>query len=201
MPVALPRSAAALAAMLLVCTGCYSPYRSDRGALVGGVGGAGVGALVGEAVGHPGVGALVGAGVGAATGAAVGGSLDQIEANNRAQIEAQLGRPVQPGAVTVGDVVGHEPGRSARRFDDQSHPKSRHGHSASGQRPDPVAAAGRQPAGGQTMQRPPVVAGQPVVVPGPPSVMYVAPQPYWAPPPPYPYYRAWRPAPVVPPVN
>ena len=90
---------------LVTLAGCYSPYRSDRGALVGGVGGAGVGALVGEAVGHPGVGALVGAGVGAVSGAAVGGALDNIEANNRAQIEARLGHPVRAGAVTVDDVV------------------------------------------------------------------------------------------------
>ncbi len=40
------------------------PYRSDQGALFGGVTGAGVGALVGEAVHHPLAGAAIGAGVG-----------------------------------------------------------------------------------------------------------------------------------------
>ena len=96
---------ALLPVLLALGTGCYSPYRSDRGALAGGVGGAGVGALAGNAVGHPVVGALVGAGVGAVSGAAIGGAIDQSEANNRALIESRLGRPMQSGAVTVGDVI------------------------------------------------------------------------------------------------
>jgi Glycine zipper len=96
---------ALLPLLLTLGTGCYSPYRADRGALVGGVGGAGVGALVGNAVGHPVVGALVGSGVGAVSGAAIGGAIDQSEANNRALIEARLGRPVAAGAVSVGDVI------------------------------------------------------------------------------------------------
>ncbi len=91
-------------AISLATTGCMSPYRSDQGALVGGVGGAGLGALVGEAVHHPLAGAAIGTGVGALSGAAVGGSLDQIEARNRAEIAARLGRPA-PGAVTVQDVI------------------------------------------------------------------------------------------------
>ncbi|HEY1784840.1 MAG TPA: glycine zipper domain-containing protein [Pirellulales bacterium] len=96
---------ALLPVVFVLGTGCYSPYRSDRGALAGGLGGAGVGALAGNAVGHPVVGALVGAGVGAASGAAIGGAIDQSEANNRALIEARLGHPMQPGAATVGDVI------------------------------------------------------------------------------------------------
>ena len=69
------------------------------------MGGAGVGALAGNAVGHPVVGALVGAGVGAVSGAAIGGAIDQSEANNRALIESRMGHAIQPGAVTVGDVI------------------------------------------------------------------------------------------------
>ncbi len=38
-------------------------------------------------------------------GAAVGNGMDQIEARNRAQIAAQLGRPLPPGGATVNDVV------------------------------------------------------------------------------------------------
>ena len=82
-----------------------SPFHADRGAVFGGVTGAGVGALVGDAVGDPLAGAVIGAGVGALTGAAVGSSLDEIEARNQAQIAAQMGRPVAPGAVSVQDVV------------------------------------------------------------------------------------------------
>ncbi|HTU25479.1 MAG TPA: glycine zipper domain-containing protein [Pirellulales bacterium] len=95
---------ATVSALLALGGGCYTPYRSQSGALAGGLGGAGVGALVGSAVHHPVAGALVGAGVGAASGAAIGGAIDQSEANNRALIESRLGRPV-PGAVTVGDVI------------------------------------------------------------------------------------------------
>jgi hypothetical protein len=85
--------------------GCASPYHQDRGALFGGLTGAGVGALVGNAVGEPLAGAAIGAGVGAITGAAVGQSLDDIEARNRAQIEAQIGRRLAAGSVTVEDVI------------------------------------------------------------------------------------------------
>ncbi|HXT57000.1 MAG TPA: glycine zipper domain-containing protein [Pirellulales bacterium] len=94
-----------IACLSLLSTGCASPYHADRGALFGGAAGAGVGALVGEAVGHPGVGALVGAGVGTISGAAVGGSLDEMEARNRAMIASQMGRQVPRGAVGVGDVI------------------------------------------------------------------------------------------------
>src|SRR5262245_9244443 len=90
---------------LLWASGCASPYRSDQGALAGGLTGAGLGALVGNAVGNTGAGAAIGAGVGALSGAAVGGALDDIEARNRAEIEARLGRPMPPGAVSINDVV------------------------------------------------------------------------------------------------
>jgi hypothetical protein len=50
-------------------------------------------------------GAAIGAGVGTLTGAAVGSSLDEIEARNRAEIEARIGRPVPAGAVSVADVI------------------------------------------------------------------------------------------------
>lgn len=88
-----------------VAVGCQSPYHADRGALFGGLTGAGVGAIVGDAVGNTGAGAAIGAGVGALTGAAIGDSLDQIEARNRAAIEAQLGEQLRQGAVTIEDVV------------------------------------------------------------------------------------------------
>jgi hypothetical protein len=94
----------ALACALAAC-GCSTPYRSEKGALLGGLGGAGLGAVVGNAVGNTGAGAAIGAGVGALSGAAIGGSLDEIEARNRAEIEARLGRPAPAGAVTIDDVI------------------------------------------------------------------------------------------------
>jgi hypothetical protein len=90
---------------LAAASGCRSPYHADQGALFGGLTGAGVGALVGNATGHTGAGAAIGAGVGALTGAAVGGALDDIEARNHAEIEARMGRPPGPGAVSIEDVI------------------------------------------------------------------------------------------------
>lgn len=90
---------------LAISAGCRSPYYADRGTGLGALGGAGVGALVGSASGNTGTGALIGAGVGALTGNVVGSALDDIEARNRAQIAAQLGRPVAQGAATPAEVV------------------------------------------------------------------------------------------------
>jgi hypothetical protein len=92
------------AACIFPC-GCRSPYYADRGAGVGSLGGTGVGALVGNAVGDTAAGALIGAGVGALGGAAVGGAIDDVQAQNRAEIAAQMGRQVQVGAATIEEVV------------------------------------------------------------------------------------------------
>ena len=98
-------SLVALAAIALLCPGCASPYRSDQGALFGGLLGAGTGAIVGGAVGNPGAGAAIGAGVGAISGAVVGNELDTIEARNRAEIAQRLGRPVAARPVTIDEVI------------------------------------------------------------------------------------------------
>ena len=97
--------ALSVAAATAATLGCNSPFYADRGALMGAGVGTGVGALTGAAVGHPGVGALVGAGVGTLTGAAVGSGLDDIEARNRAEIAATLGRQVPPGNVSLPEVI------------------------------------------------------------------------------------------------
>jgi hypothetical protein len=89
----------------LTAAGCNSPYHADRGALFGGLLGAGTGAIIGDAVGNAGAGTAIGAGVGALAGGAIGHSLDEIEAQNRAMIAAQLGREVRAGVVTIDDVV------------------------------------------------------------------------------------------------
>jgi hypothetical protein len=100
------RSSRALVILfVLAAVGCRSPYYQDRGTAVGALGGAGVGALVGSATGDTGAGALIGAGVGALTGNVVGGALDDVEARNRAEIAASMGRPVAAGAATPGEVV------------------------------------------------------------------------------------------------
>jgi hypothetical protein len=70
--------------------------------LAGGVGGAGLGALIGEASGHPLAGALIGGAAGTVTGAAVGSTVDASNARKQATaIAAQQ----QAQAATVNDVV------------------------------------------------------------------------------------------------
>jgi hypothetical protein len=180
----------------IVCLalGCASPYRSDQGALFGGVTGAGLGALVGEATHHPLAGAAIGAGVGALSGAAVGGSLDQIEANNRAEIAARLGRPA-PGAVTVQDVVAMT--RSGVPEGVIATHVRNNGVAAPLQAQDIIFMQQQavSPTVIQTMQTPPYPAGAPgVAYPPPPPVMvggYYGPGPYWGPPP-YGYYWGYR---------
>lgn len=90
---------------LLVTLGCRSPYYADQGALAGGLGGAGLGAIIGNQLGSTGAGAVIGAGVGTLAGAAIGSGLDEVEARNRAQIAAQLGREVQAGSVQPDEVI------------------------------------------------------------------------------------------------
>ena len=105
-----PRTPGALFSLLaaaapLLVAGCNSPHHTDRGALFGGLTGAGVGAIIGDRLGDAGAGAALGAGVGTLTGAAIGSEMDEMEARNRALIEARLGRRVAPGAVTMEDVI------------------------------------------------------------------------------------------------
>ena len=102
-----PRAATTLFFTLCaVAAGCQSPYYADRGAGLGALTGAGAGAIIGDATGgNAGAGALIGAGLGAVTGAAVGGTMDEMQAQNRAEIAAHLGRQVQPGAATIEEVV------------------------------------------------------------------------------------------------
>src|SRR5437868_5958700 len=100
-----PAAMVVVAAAFAAAIGCRSPYYADQGALAGGLGGAGLGALIGSASGHAGAGAAIGAAAGALTGGAVGGALDDIDARNRAQIAATMGRQVGPGAVSINDVV------------------------------------------------------------------------------------------------
>ncbi|MEA1952610.1 MAG: glycine zipper domain-containing protein, partial [Planctomycetota bacterium] len=73
--------------------------------LGGGLLGAGAGALVGNAVGNTAGGAAIGAGLGALTGAAIGQGMDEVEANNRAMIEQQMGRAVLAGSVSMNEVI------------------------------------------------------------------------------------------------
>jgi hypothetical protein len=90
---------------LAALVGCNSPYHADRGALFGGLAGAGLGAVAGHALGNTAAGAAIGAGVGAISGAAVGSQMDEADARNRQAIAAQLGRQVSASAVSMDEVV------------------------------------------------------------------------------------------------
>lgn len=181
--------------LALAClSGCQSPYHADRGALFGGLTGAGVGALVGSASGNAGAGAAIGAGVGALTGAAVGGSLDEIEARNRAEIEARLQHPVQAGGVTITDVVAMT---QAGVADDVIATHIRyHGVAQPLQTADLIQLQNNNvsPRVVQAMQQPPAQPGPVVVQQGPPPVIV---QEYYGP---YGYYPPYH-RPCPPPVR
>ena len=85
-------------------TGCRSASYGDKGALFGGLVGAGTGAAIGQRSGNPVAGALIGTAVGAITGNAIGEGIDEDVARNRAEVEARMGRQMA-AAVTPEDVV------------------------------------------------------------------------------------------------
>ncbi len=165
-----PQLAAGLLVGLFV-SGCRSPYYADRGAGVGAIGGAGVGALVGNAVGNTAGGALIGAGVGALGGAAVGGAIDDVQAQNRAEIAAQLGRQVQPGSATIEEVVA----MSQQQVDPRL--IQNYVHTSGMARPLTAADVIYLHNSGvatdviQTMQAPPAVAQPPMVAQAPPVIV------------------------------
>ncbi len=79
-------------AMLFVETGCSSMTNTGRGALIGGGGGAAVGAGVGALIGGgrgAAIGAAVGAGVGAGAGALIGNKMDRQQRELEAQLAQQ----------------------------------------------------------------------------------------------------------------
>ncbi len=96
----------AVSLMAAACFGCQN--NTQRGAAVGGIGGAALGAIVGKATGNTAAGAAIGGLGGAAAGALVGNSEDvaeQRDANARhAAYEHNL-RVRQARAVTNGDIV------------------------------------------------------------------------------------------------
>lgn len=90
---------------MLAASGCESASHGQHSTVLGALGGGGLGALIGHATHYTAAGALIGTGVGAVTGAAVGSSLDKIDARNRAEIAAQLGRELDPGSATTTEVL------------------------------------------------------------------------------------------------
>jgi hypothetical protein len=199
-----------LSAVVCLPAGCMSPYHADRGALFGGLVGAGTGAIVGDSLGNAGAGTAIGAGLGALSGAAIGQGMDEIEARNAARvarIEQKIGRQIAAGAATIADVKA----MSAAGVDDQliiNHIR------AAGVQTRPTASdvIALQQAGVSSAvisalqttpppQAPAPASGSPPVVierPGPPVIVehYEYGPPWWGPPPHR--HRCWhRPRPGV----
>jgi hypothetical protein len=105
-PIGLKRAASGTLLLLacLAATGCRSPYYRDQLALFGGLTGAGVGAVLGEEGGNALAGAAIGSAVGTVSGATVGQALDEVDARNRALIEAKLGRSLA-GTASHDDII------------------------------------------------------------------------------------------------
>jgi hypothetical protein len=73
---------------------------TEKGAGIGGLFGAGMGALIGHATGHTGAGALVGAGVGALSGGLVGHAVDESEKKKQAAMAASA-----RGSLGITDII------------------------------------------------------------------------------------------------
>ena len=177
--------------------GCHPMNYTDQGTLLGGATGAGVGALIGEATGgNAGPGALIGAGVGAIAGNFVGNGLDEVEARNRAQIAAQMGRQIPPGGVQPQDIIA----MTSAGVDEElivNHIRA-NGVAVPLQAQDVIALQQQGVSKGiiaalQTSPRPQMSA-PPVAVPMAPQPMMMA-QPYYYPQPVYYGPPPWRPAP------
>jgi len=85
--------------LLVPAVGCAT--HEGTGAAVGGLLGAGTGAIIGQAAGNSGAGALLGAGVGALTGAAVGNAEDRKE-HREAVMAASA---TSQGPMSMNDVI------------------------------------------------------------------------------------------------
>ena len=92
------------ASVVCLSAGCRSTNYGDKGALFGGLFGAGTGSAIGSNSGHPVEGALIGTAIGAITGGAVGDSFQADMDRNRAEVEARMGRQMA-AAVSPEDVV------------------------------------------------------------------------------------------------
>jgi uncharacterized protein YcfJ len=181
---------------VVVSVGCRSPYYADRGALTGGLVGAGAGALIGNAVGETAGGAAIGAGLGALTGNAIGGAMDDIEARNRAEIAAQLGRQVQAGQATVPEVVAMTRAGVDPRLISNYVNNSGMAQPVSAQDVIYLSQQGVSPDVIQAMQTPRLAQGPPPAVVGPPGVIVPPPGPViidygpaYCPPPHFHYYH------------
>ena len=74
--------------LLATCVGCSNMNNTQKGAVVGTAGGAGLGAIVGKQLGNTGAGAAIGAITGLAAGSLIGNNEDVKEERDSAQRQA-----------------------------------------------------------------------------------------------------------------
>ena len=90
------------------CLGCSNMNNTQKGAVVGTAGGAGLGAIIGKQLGNTGAGAAIGAITGLAAGGLIGNAEDDKEQRDNAQRQVayeQNVRARQARAVSNSDVV------------------------------------------------------------------------------------------------
>lgn len=90
------------------CVGCSNMNNTQKGAAVGGLGGAAVGAIVGKQLGNTGAGAAIGGLTGLAGGALIGKAEDNAEERDNAMRTAAYEhnmRVRQANAVSNSDIV------------------------------------------------------------------------------------------------
>jgi uncharacterized protein YcfJ len=76
--------------LLLLTTGCAEPGKHEvAGTALGGVLGAGTGAIIGGQVGAPGAGVAIGAGMGAAAGNLIGRGMDEVSGGSERHARSQ----------------------------------------------------------------------------------------------------------------
>lgn len=90
----------------LIFSGCKSLNKTTKGAAIGTIAGAAVGAGVGKLLGNTAVGAIAGAAVGGTTGALIGKKMDK----QAAELEAQLGNNAEVERIGEGIKVTFESG-------------------------------------------------------------------------------------------
>src|SRR5579864_2555306 len=100
-PMIQKRLVSAVIVPVLFACGCSSMSDTEKGVGLGGLLGAGTGALIGHATGHTGAGALIGAGVGAVSGGLIGNAVDESEQRQAAIAAANAPR----GPLGITDVA------------------------------------------------------------------------------------------------
>ncbi|MBI3862200.1 MAG: hypothetical protein HY290_09925 [Planctomycetia bacterium] len=90
------------------CLGCSNMNNTQKGAVVGTAGGAGLGAIVGKQLGNTGAGAAIGAVTGLAAGSLIGNNEDVREERDNAQRQAAYQQDLrhrEGRAITGGQVI------------------------------------------------------------------------------------------------